>query len=271
MFNFFKKKEKEIVPVEFSYERNFSFEELTDMRVQPPGVNGFVEIENNNFQFHDAASFFVTYKEIFIDRIYEYVSKTENPIILDCGANMGLSVLYFAKKYPNAKIIAFEPEEPIFNILKRNTETYGLSNVTLHKKAVWDIDTVLEFFTDKGMGGSIANKYLNQQPALVQTVVFKDFLHQKIDFLKMDIEGAEYTVLKSCGSLLQNIENIFVEYHSFINQEQHLDDLLLLLKQNGFRYHLKESFSRTTPFTDPFLACENMDLAINIFAYKEIK
>ncbi len=269
MFNFLKKKKKIISPPVIVYERNFTALELSDMKAQPACVNGLVEFEGKLFQFHDAASFYVTHKEIFVDKIYEYISKTENPIILDCGANMGLSVLFFAKHYPNATIIAFEPEEPIYNILKRNVEAYGLQNVTLHKKAVWYEETTLQFFTDKGMGGSIANVYTNQEPTLVETIIMSDFLKEKVDFLKMDIEGAEYKVLKSCGALLQNVENIFVEYHSFINEEQHLDDLLLLLKQSGFRYHLKQSFSRTTPFTDRFLACENMDLAINIFAYRD--
>ncbi len=269
MFDFFKKKKIPEVVKEIKYTRDFTFEEILDMKQQPPGVKGFIELDNHLFEFHDAASFYVTYQEIFIDRIYEYISKSENPIIIDCGANMGLSVLFFAKQNPNATIIAFEPEEPIYEILKKNINNYKLENVTVHKKAVWHKETTLEFFTDKGMGGSITNVYTNQVPTVIETIVLKDFLHQKIDFLKMDIEGAEYIVLKSCGSLLQNIQNIFVEYHSFINEEQHLDDLLLLLKQNGFRYHLKQSFSRTTPFTDRFLACENMDLAINIFAYKE--
>ena len=84
----------------------------------------------------------------------------------------------------------------------------------------------------------------------------------------MDIEGAEYRVLKNCEAVLKNVENIFVEYHSYINEEQHLEDLLQLLKQNGFRYHLKQSFSRRSPFIDKTVACENMDMAINIFAYR---
>ena len=268
MFDFLKKKKIPETANEIKYERNFTTKEITDMK-HHPGVKGFVEFENHLFEFHHASSFYVTYEEVFKDKIYEFISNRENPVIIDCGANMGLSVLFFSKYYPNATIIAFEPEEPIFNILKRNVYTYKLENVILHKKAVWDKETTLQFFTDKGMGGSVTNVYTNQAPTVVETIVLKDFLHQKIDFLKMDIEGAEYTVLKSCGSLLQNVENIFVEYHSFINEEQHLDDLLLLLKQNGFRYHLKQSFSRTAPFTDKLLACQNMDLAINIFGYRD--
>ena len=262
MFNFLKHKEHN------KFVKHFKASQLNKMRRQPFGITGSVQLDGKPFEFHDARSFYVTYDEIILQKIYKFSTTSQNPVIIDCGANMGVSVYFFSKTYPGARIIAFEPEEDIFPILERNVETFQLDNVTLHKKAVWGSVTTLEFFTDTGMGGSVTNVYKDQKPTLVETVVLADYLYEKVDFLKLDIEGAEYKVLKSCGSLLSNVENIFVEYHSFINQEQHLDDLLLLLKQNGFRYHLRQSFSRENPFTDTLLACENMDMAINIFAYR---
>jgi FkbM family methyltransferase len=262
MFKFLKKRKPK------SIERNFNAGELDHMKTQPYGVSGNAEVEGLKFQFHDARSFHASYEEIIKDKIYQFDAHSKIPVIIDCGANMGLSVYYFSKAYPAAKIIAFEPEEAIFKVLQNNVNTYGLKNVTLHQKAVWDERTTLNFFTDKGMGGSVTNVYKKQEPAKVETVVMADYLQEKIDFLKMDIEGAEYRVLKSCESLLKNVENIFVEYHSYIDKEQQLDDLLLLLKQQGFRYHLKQSFYRRSPFIDRDLACENMDMAINIFAYR---
>jgi len=229
---------------------------------------GHIQIKNKPFEYHHARAFYDTYKEIFEENIYQFYSTSESPIIIDCGANMGLSVLYFAEKYPNSRIIAFEPEDEIYQVLKRNAKTFDLKNVEIHNKAVWDSETVLNFFTDKGMGGSVTNVYTNQNPSKVSTVKLSDYLNTSIDLLKIDIEGAEYKVLKSCDAQLKNVNNIFVEYHSFVDQEQHLEDLLKLLKDNGFRYHLKQSFSRNKPFIDDTLACENMDMAINIFAYK---
>jgi FkbM family methyltransferase len=261
-FKLFKK--KKII----NLEKDFNLAELEQMRDQPSGVFGSVEVGGKKFQYHHAASFYYTFKEIILDKIYEFNATSNNPVIIDCGANMGLSVYFFSKQYPRAKIIAFEPEEVIYNVLEKNVNTYNLQNVTILKKAVWDSVTKLNFFTDNGMGGSVVNEYKNQHPTIVETVLMSDYLKEKIDFLKMDIEGAEYRVLKSCGSLLSNVQNIFVEYHSYINQEQHLDDLLLLLKQNGFRYHLRQAFSRERPFTNRSVICENMDMAINIFAYR---
>jgi hypothetical protein len=84
----------------------------------------------------------------------------------------------------------------------------------------------------------------------------------------MDIEGAEFMVVKDCEPVLKQIDNIFIEYHSMIDEEQKLDDLLLILKRNGFRYHLSQSFSRNKPFVDINLSCEKTDMAINIYGYK---
>lgn len=238
------------------------------LKVLPHGIPGGIELDEHRFYFHDARCFYDSYVEIVQDEIYRFNATTNSPLIIDCGANMGVSVLFFAKQYPKAKIIAFEPEEAIAEVLQKNIASYHLTNVTLHQKAVWDSNTVLSFTTDRGMGGSVANTFSNQPPVQVQTVRLADYLQEPVDFLKLDIEGAEYTVLKDCEPLLKNVQNIFVEYHSFVNQEQKLEEILAMLKKAGFRYHLKQSFSQKRPFVDQLLACENMDMAITVFGYR---
>jgi FkbM family methyltransferase len=245
---------------------HYSYDELEKLKELPHGVKGAIEINHHTFHSHDLRCFYDSYSEIIAGEIYRFHTNRKRPLIIDCGANMGVSVLFFATQYPNARIIAFEPEDEIFNVLQRNITSYNLTNVEIHKKAVWDSETTLQFFTDHGMGGSLTNVFHNQEPTSVKTVKLADYLHETVDFLKLDIEGAEYTVLKDCEEHLKNVEHLFVEYHSFVDQEQHLEDLLQLLKKNGFRYHLRESFSQNRPFVDKVLACENMDMAINIFA-----
>jgi FkbM family methyltransferase len=241
---------------------------LASLNIPKFPVPGTVQIDNVSFQYHDARCFYDTYKEIFIRKMYAFNTNSKQPYILDCGANMGVSVLFFAKKFPNAIIHAFEPEPEIFTILEKNVQNFALQNVTLHKKAVWINEKPLQFFTDKGMGGSVTNVYKDQAPTIIETVNLANFMQQKVDLLKMDIEGAEFEVLLHVKDCLKNVENIFVEYHSFINKPQELQTILQLLKDNGFRYHLSQSFSYTQPFIDNSLACENMDLAINIFGYR---
>ena len=249
--------------------RNFSEEQLETLKTQPRWIRGTINYKGHDFFYHDAQCFYDSYQEIIVDEMYRFITNNPLPVIIDCGANMGVSVLFFATAYPGAKVIAFEPEEEIFEVLQKNKDSYNLTNVVLNKNAVWDSETTLEFFTDHGMGGSVANTFKRQKPAIVKTVRLADFLQTAVAMLKIDIEGAEYTVLKDCEPYFKNIENIFVEYHSFEKDVQHLDEILAMFKKNGFRYHLRQSFSRTKPFIDKKNICENMDMAINVFAYKD--
>lgn len=246
----------------------FKLENLERLKKSPRFIAGKIELDGHDFHFHDGQCFYDTYEEVISGEMYRFQTSSQNPVILDCGANMGVSVFYFATQYPSATIHAFEPEQPIFDVLQKNKDAFGWPNVHLHQKAVWTSETTLEFFTDKGMGGSVENSFSKQAPVKVQTVRLADYLEAPVAMLKMDIEGAEYTVLKDCAHLLKNVENIFVEYHSFAEKEQHLDDLLTLFKQNNFRYHLRQSFSRKRPMVDKNRICENIDMAINVFAYR---
>lgn len=260
---FARKKKKIQVPSEIFTNK------IEDIQSLPHGIPGGIDIYGHRFFFHDARCFYDSYMEILKDEIYKFNPSNDSPLIIDCGANMGVSVLYFVRQFPQARIIAFEPEEDIYAVLEKNIASHRLTNVELQNKAVWESETVLAFTTDHGMGGSVTNTFSNQQPVKVQTVRLADYLQQPVDFLKLDIEGAEYTVLKDCEPLLKNVQNIFVEYHSFVNKEQKLEEILDMLKRAGFRYHLKQSFSQQRPFVDRLLACENMDMAITIFAYRE--
>nr|WP_321233417.1 FkbM family methyltransferase [uncultured Psychroserpens sp.] len=229
---------------------------------------GEIQLFENPFYFHHGRAFYDTYKEVFKDGIYQFNTDSKTPLIIDCGANMGLSLLFFKKQYPSARILAFEPDTAVLPFLEKNIHSQSLSMVTLYENAVWNVTEELTFFTDNGMGGRIGVEYENQSPIKIKALRLRDFLDQPVDMLKIDIEGAEYTVLKDCSDMLHNVKHIFVEYHSDITGEQHLDDILGILKHNGFRYHLKESFSRKKPFVGRHILCEKFDMAINIFAYK---
>jgi FkbM family methyltransferase len=230
---------------------------------------GVIDLFDTPFYFHHGKAFYDTYKEIFEQNIYAFRSSTDTPLIIDCGANIGLSLLYFSKKLPKAKIIAFEPDQTVLPYLKKNIEHSKMTQVELHEVAVWDRVTEMKFYTDKGMGGRVENAFENQEAVIIQTVRLRDFLKEPVALLKIDIEGAEYRVLKDCADVLSNVACLFVEYHSSVTEEQHLDEILDILKKSGFRYHLKESFSRKKPFINRHILCEKFDMAINVFAYRD--
>lgn len=270
--NYFKDKaNKSLVRLNI-YLKNRKWQNLQQkLRAYPAFTEGYINLFGKKFLFHDGKCFLETYKEIFIDEIYRFNPSNDKKVILDCGANMGLSVLFFSLNYPNHEIIAFEPDDQIFSLLKKNVETFDLTNVELVKKAVWDKEDALEFYTDGGMGGRIKESYSNQIPKRVETIRLKEFLNGNIDFLKIDIEGAEEIILIDCENELAKVNKIFFEYHGFVDRPQRLHDMLAILNNSGFHYYIKESFTRRKPFLDEHLICERFDMAINIFAYKEKK
>lgn len=213
----------------------------------------------------DGPSFVWQYKDIFVDECYCFYSTSSSPVIYDCGANIGLSTLYFGRNYPGAKIVAFEPDNKIFRLLQSNVESNKLLNVSMINKAAWIHDDGVGFFSEGADGGSISQ----HSDEIVESVRLRDFLlaEDKIDLLKIDIEGAETDVILDCTDQLYKVDNVFIEYHSFRNSPQKLSKLLGALEGQGFRYLLQS----TSKINKPFIKKNDlmpMDLQLNIYGYR---
>ena len=204
---------------------------------------------------------------VFIDEIY-FQHLGPSPLILDCGANIGLSVIYLKKLFPEARIVAFEPDEQNFGLLEKNVASFGFSKVELRQEAVWTENTNITFSASGTLGSKIESG-VNKYTTTVKATRLKDFLQDPVDFLKLDIEGAEYTVLKDAAEKIRAAKNIFIEYHGNFEQNEELTEIFELLIQNGFHYYIKEAapvyrtpFSRNNPTT--------FDLQLNIFCFQAI-
>lgn len=232
-------------------------------RYQPTVTNIF----GRPFDVADSASFISTFRQIFEEEIYRFIPRNERPYILDCGANIGLSVIYFKRLYPQSTIVAFEPDEAIFDILSKNTRRFGYDDVELINRAVWNCATELNFTSDGADGGRLS--VVNDKPDhTVRSVRLRDYLDRQIDLLKLDIEGAETAVLSDCAERLTNVDALFVEYHSFDTQPQTLHTVLEILAQAGFRSHIQAPM----PARQPFIKCNpelGMDMQLNIFAFRQ--
>lgn len=221
------------------------------------------------FSVPDALSFIWQYKEIFADESYKFLSATDSPVIYDCGSNVGLSCLYFKQIYPEARITAFEADNNIAGYLRENLANNNVPDITIINKAVWISNDGVRISPDGADGASI---FSSGEKILVPSVRLKEMLETEdhIDMLKMDIEGAEADVLQDCGQLLSRVTNIFIEFHSFVEKPQRLNEVLQLLSDNGFRYFLKQAQHRDQPLVNRRdKNFPELDLLINIFAYKE--
>lgn len=212
-------------------------------------------------------------QEIFIHEIYKQTLPA-NARILDCGAHIGLSILYIKRICPGATIIAFEPDSQNYDLLQKNINSYQLQDVTVEKKAVWNEDTVLTFAGGKDMGSHIVaggNAAAETQEATsqqVQAVRLKSYLQQRVHFLKMDIEGAEYEVMKDIADQLDMVDNLFLEYHGMFSEGYKLNEMLEILRQRGFAYYIEEAVKvYQTPFYREGMR-PGYDVQLNIFCFK---
>lgn len=236
---------------------------LDKIKNQPRYTLGRTDILGKELVFVDSASFNSSYRTIFRHKVYDFQTQTDEPRIIDCGSNIGLSVIFFKNIYPKSEIIAFEADKDIFNVLKKNIEGFELNNIELINKAVWSKDAELYFEADSADSGHLSHE---EKGSKVSAVALNPFLKEKVDFLKMDIEGAELEVLKSIAGSLDQVENLFIEYHSFLGVDQGLDMILKILSSNGFRYVIHEDGKHAkSPFCHVDTS-NGMDLQLSIFA-----
>ena len=195
---------------------------------------GETNLIHPKFRFVDSESFINQFTEIFRNDTLFFKTDKANPMIVDCGSNVGVSVCYFKSIFPSSKIIAFEPDLDIFSVLKENTRPFDPSEVEIHNKAVWIEEKKLSFQPDGADGGRL----LSQGKHSVSTVRLSDYLQTHVNMLKIDIEGAEKFVLPSIAESLKNVEHLFLELHVEEKQPELLEQTCQLLRERGFRYKI---------------------------------
>jgi FkbM family methyltransferase len=222
------------------------------------------KIGGKDFRIADGPTFCASYREIFVDELYRFRAATPAPRIVDCGANCGVSVLYFKTLYPQAKIVAVEADPQIFRTLEWNVAQRGWSDVTLVNKAVAAGSGTVTFHCQGADSGRIHPLDSAIETCSVPVVELDELLDEPTDLLKIDIEGAEAAAIAACQRL-EAVSNLFVEYHSFADTAQSLHTILEKLAANGFRYYLQNQFCARRPLVDD--ECHlGMDLQVNVFA-----
>jgi FkbM family methyltransferase len=133
-------------------------------------------------------------EEVFVDEVYGADLPDDAETIVDLGGHVGLSTLYFAVRYPRARIVVVEPNPAVHRRLRRNT--VGLA------RAIIDAVAVAGSMGETGLrtGGSSWAARLDESAELrVQTVrlsvLFARHALESVDLLKFDIEGAELDAL----------------------------------------------------------------------------
>ncbi len=153
------------------------------------------------------------YEEIFLNREYE-IDFGHPKIIIDAGAHVGYASVFFATRYPDAKIIAIEPEDNNFNLLQINTTSFA--NISPIKAGLWNCNTFLKIDNPDADNWSfrvIETKEDSGFFGISLPRVMQDFGIEKIDILKIDIEGSEIEILNDHHLWLPQVDNIIIELH----------------------------------------------------------
>lgn len=232
----------------------------------PPFTEGRARVFGTPVRFSDRDGFLHSVREIFFDKVYRFDARREKPRIVDAGANIGLSIIYFKRLYPDATIVAYEPDNEIFALLQANTGHY--EGVELREAAAWTADTELTFFREGSLAGSVAMDYLNRgKEVKVRAERLKTELQKgPVDFLKIDIEGAENSVLFDIEPELSTVDFLFFEYHSVPGQPQRLGELLNLAGRAGFRYVINGAHGPRLPFVEK--VAHGFDLQLNVYCFR---
>lgn len=214
------------------------------------------KISKYTINYFNEEEFHYLKREIFTNDCYYFYTNKEQPLIIDVGAYIGLSVLYFKKLYPNSKIVAFEPNPVAFDILKENLFINNITNVELHQSAILNkegekelyIDnTDLERYSVASFNQDAWNREVVSKKVRVKTEKLNKYLDKEIDMLKLDVEGSEQVILNDIKSQFSNIKNIIFEYHPTSNQK--LDKIIEMLSKeyNNEIYYEGKLLKRNIP------------------------
>ena len=193
----------------------------------------------------------VIYDDIFRKNVYFFEANTSEPFIIDGGGHIGLAVLYFKSLYPCARILSFEPNPETFALLQKNIAQNNLRGVQAMNMALTRDDKkdailyIGENFlqawdsTDTIEPNLWANMH-EYRGIPVRSTRLSSYINERVDFLKLDIEGAEVAVLDELNGKLSTVAALTLEYHQNPTNlaQGKLEKIIEKLNQSGFRYEI---------------------------------
>lgn len=213
------------------------------------GKSNQVLNHRNGINFYNAnPNTLSIFKEIFVNKVYNQgnVKINEGDIVFDIGANVGVFSL-FASVIKNVQVYSFEPHPKNFEILLNNVTQNNIENVKCFDFAI-GLNNEQRFLIEGNIAGG--HKFLYDKESdisegllKVKTVTLLTIMEEldidKIDFLKLDCEGAEGEIIKSLGAEgLSRVNKLAIEFHdnhSILNHEE----ILKVLNNAGFFTSLK--------------------------------
>jgi FkbM family methyltransferase len=186
--------------------------------------------------------------EIFIEGTYDVGVLPDRPVIVDCGANIGIATFYFVHRYSPRQLVAIEPDPTAYGFLTRNVSRNAWNAVELLNVAASDSDGQLEFFFDPGQAASLTMSGIRERMPVACEVVqcrrLSSLMPSHVDLLKLDVEGMEWQVLRDLTETgaISAVDRMAIEYHHHLPAStDRLSEFLAILENAGFGYRLEAS------------------------------
>lgn len=218
---------------------------------------GIYKFSNFTFKYNDSDSLIEIFSGIFTSNPYYFVANKNNPVIIDVGANIGDTLLYFKYLYPDSAVVCFEPHPEAYKLLTENISRNHFKNVKTFQVGLGDHDGSLTLYSsDFGNYRTASNSkdwastaLLNVDPKGLTVKSYKVKVEKlsarlkhlelsRIDLLKIDAEGAEFSILNDLNTknMLKPIRKIILEYHPLTDKiDNPFDKIFSILLQSGFK------------------------------------
>jgi len=206
----------------------------------PRFTPGRITMMEYDLRYSDLLSFCPQWEDIFVKRSLDFETTSPAPRIFDCGANIGVASLFFVRRFPGARVTAFEADPSLFSLLDANLDANRAKAVERKNVAVWTAAGTLAFRSegsDSGMIESLPGA-VDGRSVVVPSVRLRDVIAAEtaIDLLKLDIEGAEDAVLADCEPVLDRVRALVMDLHEFDPAIRQAPRVLERLTRAGFTY-----------------------------------
>ncbi|MDC1205250.1 FkbM family methyltransferase [Candidatus Pacebacteria bacterium] len=215
--------------------------------------------------FSSFSEFAILVHEIFVEDPYYFKSSKKAPCIVDCGGNIGMSVLYFKWLYPDALITVFEPAPRACKMLRKNIEQNNLQGVTVVEKALSDENGSATIYLreDITLAATMEkNEAHGSGEHIVETVRLSDYIEDEIDFMKIDIQFSEQRVFEDLAktNTFRHINRLIMEFHHHYGYESNsFGQTLQYLEQGGLHYFIELNCKKSDRFASYMLTAQRIE------------
>jgi FkbM family methyltransferase len=199
---------------------------------------GALDVAGCRVEYFNRSDALFLLHEIFVNGAYVFKTPQPAPRIIDCGANIGMATLFFKALYPAASITAVEPAPETFERLRLNVDRNHLRDVTLINAALAGREGVVALAADQHDPGSLIATTTRSFMGVGKTVpamTLSSLLDRPADFVKLDIEGMEYEVVRELvtSGRAQHVREMVLEFHDADTRSGELISMIAALGATG--------------------------------------